>query len=457
MMQISRRKFITQSVIAGTLLYGTSQIHSDAADTGLHSAGASSKVKKGDTLENNLYKQINEIEIIDTHEHLGPETNWINAYADVFKMFSQYAQDDLLRAGMPMSDIKFCADASKPLDEKWQRFAPHWANTRLTSYSRAVLLAIERFYGIDDLNEKTYAKITSAIQKAKKPGLYKEVLRDACNIKTCLTQCGITDTQSELLTPLMPLTYDLETRGGIANPPFDRSVEPKNLDQYLDAVGNYILKVKSEGAVGMKMFSCECNNPDKAEASRVFDKILAGELSFKTYALPMKSHPLRDYVTEWAIDFAAEQGMVLAVHAGYWLDFRDLDPLHMIPVFSRHPNARFDLYHLGYPWVRETLMLGKAFSNVWINMCWNHIISQRSAADALDEAIDLLPANKLMAFGGDYIIPENVYGHLVMARENIASVLANRIRCGQITEKYAIELARKWLYQNPRDLYNLSV
>jgi predicted TIM-barrel fold metal-dependent hydrolase len=130
----------------------------------------------------------------------------------------------------------------------------------------------------------------------------------------------------------------------------------------------------------------------------------------------------------------------------------------MIPILQRHPTARFDIYHLGYPWVRETLMLGKGFPNVWLNFCWVHSISQRCALDALDEAIDLVPMNKILAFGGDCFLPvEKVYGHLVIARENVARVLAGRVRRKQMNEVQALGWARKWFWDNPKELYRLDL
>ena len=130
----------------------------------------------------------------------------------------------------------------------------------------------------------------------------------------------------------------------------------------------------------------------------------------------------------------------------------------VIPILQRHPKARFDIYHLGYPWVRETLMLGKGFANVWLNLCWTHIISQRFAVAGLDEAIDLVPMNKLLAFGGDYNLPvEKVYGHLVMAREDIAEVLARRIERGLMSETQALDLVRQWFWDNPVELYRLPL
>ncbi|HOM73373.1 MAG TPA: amidohydrolase family protein, partial [Armatimonadota bacterium] len=110
------------------------------------------------------------------------------------------------------------------------------------------------------------------------------------------------------------------------------------------------------------------------------------------------------------------------------------------------------------PWIREALMLGKGFPNVWLNLCWTHIISQKMATSAINEAIDLIPANKMLAFGGDYHIPvEKVYGHLVMAREDIAKALAERVAEKQMTESQAIDLAHKWFWDNPVELYRLKV
>jgi len=130
----------------------------------------------------------------------------------------------------------------------------------------------------------------------------------------------------------------------------------------------------------------------------------------------------------------------------------------MIGIIQRFPKVKFDVYHLGYPWVRESLMLGKGFTNVWINFCWTHIISQRCALDGLDEAIDLLSANKIIGFGGDYRWPiEKVYGHLVMARENIVRVLAKRIERKEMTHTEALDMAHRLLFDNPNELYKLNL
>ncbi len=137
-----------------------------------------------------------------------------------------------------------------------------------------------------------------------------------------------------------------------------------------------------------------------------------------------------------------------------WGDFRTLDPTHLIPLIERHPHTRFDVYHAGMPWVREAGVIGKNSPNVWLNLAWCHIVSQRMTVSLLDEWLDLVPVNKIFAFGGDYGLPvEKVVGHLWMAREDIAEVLARRVKRGDMSEDRALEIARLWFYDNPLDCY----
>jgi hypothetical protein len=77
---------------------------------------------------------------------------------------------------------------------------------------------------------------------------------------------------------------------------------------------------------------------------------------------------------------------------------------------------------------------------------------------ALDEWLDLVPVNKTIAFGGDYAKPvEKIFGHLTMAREDIARVLAARVADRLMTETQAVDVAHRWFYENPKELYRLSV
>jgi predicted TIM-barrel fold metal-dependent hydrolase len=99
--------------------------------------------------------------------------------------------------------------------------------------------------------------------------------------------------------------------------------------------------------------------------------------------------------------------------------------------------------------------MAKNFPNVFIDMCWLHIISPKVARESLAEWIETVPANKITGFGGDYLYVEGAYAHAEMAREVVAAVLAEKVRSGCLTAADARELAVKFLRNNAIDLYQL--
>jgi predicted TIM-barrel fold metal-dependent hydrolase len=332
---------------------------------------------------------------------------------------------------------------------------PHLGNIRYGSYARPAFMAAKEFYGFDDINEGNYKALSERMAAANRPGIYRRVLRERCKIRVALTQSGRTDYDLDLLLPIMWVDEyaAIRTKKEIEKRAAKLGGGVRALDDYVDLTRKGIEKWMSEGVVGLKMWTQPYGEPDRGRAVALYDSLMRAEKK----QLP-EWGPLRTYITDAMLDMASELGLVVAVHTGMWGDFRTLDPKHMIPVITRHPDTKFDLYHMGMPWVRDAGVIGKNFPNVWLNLCWSHIVSPRMTCSALDEWVDLVPMNKIIAFGGDYEKPvEKVYGHLVMARENIARVLGGRVSDGLMTEGEAIDVARKWFYHNPKGLYRLRI
>jgi len=168
------------------------------------------------------------------------------------------------------------------------------------------------------------------------------------------------------------------------------------------------------------------------------------------------AQPLDDYLFWTCLGALRKLDVPLAIHSGMWGDFRQSQPTWIIPWAAQFPEIRFDLFHLGYPYPHEAAIIAKNFSNVYLNLCWCPIVSQRLTQNMLDEIIDLVPMNKIIAFGGDYrVIVQKVYGHLVMAREIVSRVLGGRVANGELTEERAMEIAELWFCENPTQLYRL--
>ncbi len=407
-------------------------------------------------LKQQLIEAMAEMPVIDAHEHLPPEAQRVAQDVDLFTLFGHYTQTDLESAGMTQEQYDWLQDPSQDLDERWELFEPFYQRIRHTSYTRAARLAAQRFYGLD-ISRETYAGITARMKQANVPGIYRRVLADGCNIRVALTQNGaVQDDSHEFLTPLRPLA-SLTGGGGrdavVANAQAT-DIFVTGLDDYDRVMQSLIARDADRGVVGYKTTSVAIGDPDRSSAAREFAAMLqGGEYDGAIVA---------DWLTHRALDLVGDAGMTVAAHCGIiwdnWNNFYALHPRHMVPKLLAHRNTQFDLYHAGIPWTGDMAVIGKELPNAWLNMCWCHIISQRMSVAALDEWLDMVPAGKIIGFGGDYSKPvEKVYGHLVMAREDIAEVLAGRVERGTMDRDEAVETARMMLFDNPRDLYGLEV
>jgi len=155
---------------------------------------------------------------------------------------------------------------------------------------------------------------------------------------------------------------------------------------------------------------------------------------------------------------AVDRGLPVAVHTGQLAG-----PAHpktnvkrFASILEAYPKVRFDLYHLNYPWFDDLVAVLKQFPNAWANCCWTHMIDPAGTVRFLQRALGAVPANHVFGFGGDFVnLPEPVCAHLDMARDNLASALAEAVACKWCSRQGALELARMWLFENPTAFYDV--
>lgn len=180
-----------------------------------------------------------------------------------------------------------------------------------------------------------------------------------------------------------------------------------------------------------------------AEAEAVFNRIYRTETFATIELLPYpgrtiatrvpqgigfdEAKPLQDYVVHRIIQLAAKHGLSVQIHTGLQEGNENIignsNPTLLTNLFREYREVKFDVFHAGYPYFRELATLAKNFPNVYPDLCWVHIISPSTARTILSEWLDTVPSNKILAFGGDYRFAEGVYGHMVMARRNVAATL----------------------------------
>ena len=418
-----------------------------------------------------LLEAIDEIPLVNTHEHIIPEQERTSSRIDFFTLAGHYAISDVISAGLSGDDLSVVRDPAAPVEQRWRAFEPFWKSARMTGYGQALRIAIQDIYGIDQISGATLPEINRRIEEANQPGLYEEILIRRSNIAY-----SVLDDYWNA-APVRP-----DPRFFVCARKFDRFVAPqsvsdiRNLEELTDVsiTGLAGLKRAMEtsfqqsldiGMVTVKStlaYNREIHYAEVAErdAESSLQSLLGASrtppAAFRS-RVQRPFRPLEDHMFHHLIGLAAAHGVPVQVHTGLHAGngnfIENSKPTHLTNLFFLFPRVQFDLFHMSYPYQGEAAAIAKVFPNVYIDLCWAHIISPSASRRALHEMLETVPSNKIFGYGGDYRYPELSYAHAKIARRNIAQVLAEKVSEGSCSEEEALELGRKLLHDNADALF----
>ena len=423
-------------------------------------------------LEQELMSEMARVRAIDTHEHILPEAERIAQPVDVFTLASHYALDDVTSAGLGDEDRKVIEDAgADPLD-KWQRFAPWWASVEQTGYGQALRIALRDVYGIESLGSGTVRTANERIGAANRAGLYRDVLLGRGNLRVCLND----EYWQPRPTAVDPACFALVrkfdgfvapvTRAGVGRLEAQAGHAISSVADLKRAMAAQVDAAMALGLVAIKTTlayqrSLAFAEVSDEDAQRAFDRLMRDDTPPPAGYRAVESRPytpLADHLFHHLVQLAEAHGVPMQIHTGLHAGNGNFvahsRPADLTNLFFRYPRVTFDLFHIGYPYHHEAAVLAKTFRNVCLDFCWMHIVSPLVAQRMIDEALDLVPSNKIFGFGGDYRYPELSYAHLVMARRNIAGALAARVRRGDLRQDGAVAIARALLHDNPARVFS---
>lgn len=433
--------------------------------------------------------EVDGISLVDTHEHIMLESERDECAVDFSYLFAHYNSSDLISAGLSprmMEAIRFPMHrvrvegykrrkvrriipepekADMSLEERWQAMEPFWEMIRNTAYARQTLITIRDIFGVEDLNRDTYKQLSEAINKSRRPDWYRHVMKEKANIAVSIVDWQSTDLLADLFVPAMRLDHfiSMQSRHDLATLEAESGITIHAIDDLVKAMRATLEGYIARGAVAVKSGLAynrvlKYDKVSRHEAEVAFNRI-AGHLGEGLALLEAK--PLQDYMMHQVIRAAIDAGLPVQVHTGLQEGNENIitnaNPTHLVNLFIEYKEAKFDLFHGGYPYVHEWATLAKYFPNVTADITWLPIISPEMARRLLHELIETVPGNKIMAFGGDSMTVEMAYGHAVMTRQLVARVLTEKVDEGYLSEDEAIMLARRMLRDNPALLYKLKV
>jgi len=413
---------------------------------------------------------IKQIPVIDTHEHLVHSEDLLQGRDDVLQEFLlHYMSSDLISSGLDPQLLAIARDSERDLLERWELIEPHWEFCRHTGYGRALDDSVRAIYGIDGIRGSTIEELGEKFRKANRPGHMREILKDLCNIELAIIDpwTGRFECDRSLFRRvwqpqnyIIPMPPEFDIVGWLEE---TYAVEIRSLSDWLEVFERELDENLANGIIGLKSVLAY-HRPIRFEevsfkdAAIAFQKALKERTEKSAYGDKSLVLPkvVQDYVMHHILSAANERGVFVQFHTGLLEGNRGMlsnsNPELLENLFLKYPGVKFDLFHIGYPYWRVTAALAKTYPNVFIDMCWSHIISPISSRNALSEFLDAVPFNKISGFGGDYAIVDAIYGHLKMARENIARVLEEKISEKTITFSKAMKIAERLLHDNPKEI-----
>jgi len=420
-------------------------------------------------LQKELRRYIGTLDIIDTHEHLfTPEIIRGSNFLDFMLLFQPNGYDDLRSAGLPSSMFDSLYNEPVSPAAKWKIIKPYWNRTFNTSYSRTILRGIKNLHGIDNLNDETAEKISAEIRLrygSEKSNWFDRILKDSCRIRYII-QDGYYQPGKDDYFRYAKRFDDwilIRTKYRIDSLAISQMDPIFTLDDLVKSLRTRFEKESREGMVAVKIFiaysrTLNTGNPDRSAAEKVFKKLVSGN---ENTAIPFETaKPLQDFMIHKLFEIADEYGYPVAIHTGIqsgtgnYLD--NSDPVHLSGLFSKYPDVKFVLYHGSYPFGGKASVLAKTYSNVYIDMNWAWSISPSYSERYFAEWLETVPASKIMAFGGDTMVPENVYSELEVASDIVSKVLSEKVIRGVFTTDEAKSIAKMIFYDNAASVYNLE-
>ena len=412
-----------------------------------------------DVITEKLLEKIKKLPVIDTHEHMAMESEFVAGNFDFTHLMS-YVGLDLGLAGFPAGPWGASQGAVKmgqSVEEKWQHICPYWSFVRTGSYGRAYRRLLRRFFDVDDLNDRTVHEVSDQIDDYQYEGVYDEYIHNRYGIRVMLevhNHRPIPEPQH--FAPV----YCFDGLAGASSADSVRGVFgeelPTDFGDFRELVRSHLDTAVANGVVGLKIGGTARRRPldfapysdDEVQKSYTFLREQA-DGNWENRETSARLKPFQD-ATHWIVfEKSGELELPIQIHSG--LEFMqpwDGRPGVLIPSLIRFPETKFAIFHGSYPHMAELTGLAKSFHNVYLDLAWFHLLSQHQARTWLAEWLDVLPHNKIFAFGGDVFLFFGICSHLEIARENIAAVLAERIVEGLCDMDDAEQTAKLLFHDN---------
>ena len=430
-------------------------------------------MQKMKEIKHEIRQLMKEIKIVDNHDHLtSPFLSEINFEMDLHYFLTQtYLHGDLVSSGMPETLLapekykyleKPCGEDES--EDRWKELRPYLDKVRNTIYYRYLLIALRDLFGFngEEIDDSNWKEVSYRIREKSKDHLKwsLEVLDRMKVHKVILDISGTAPPNDKIVKDerlVQVVRMDDFIHGNLKVVENFVKERVHSFDDYLNVLDQAFEAVLKAGAVGIKSgLAYErklfYDRVAKSDAERLFSKGLSSVSS-------EERRIFEDFMMHAVCERCARHKLPFQIHtgiqAGNYNTITNAKPTHLTNLFREFPDVRFDLFHGGYPYIQEAGILAKYFPNVYLDACWLAHISPAAYKRGLDEWLEIVPSNKIFAWGGDHGIIEHSYASLMLAKDLVSEVLAAKVVSGYFSMKVATSVAERIMGENAIEVYKL--
>ena len=277
-----------------------------------------------------LTEKIQEIQIIDTHEHIMSQQEVLEEELHIFRVFeNSYARLDFISAAMAPEVWQY--DNPEDIWHVWKQFQD---KVSLTCYFKNIVRALQDLYGLEGsrITEYNWKELSEKVITAyKRNDWYEYVLRNKANFQISFLdkywKMEIFDFDPHLFRPVVRSNGLILGRKYCSPYPARKAAHTQiedlavkwnlNLDDlecYMAVIDTAVRIFKTKGTPAVKIGtayerSLFFEDVSKDEAARIYAKN-PNELT------PVETKKLQDFMAHYIIQKATEEDLAVQIHTG---------------------------------------------------------------------------------------------------------------------------------------------
>ena len=244
------------------------------------------------------------------------------------------------------------------------------------------------------------------------------------------------------IDPLLGLwRSDSSRRHGLAEL---AGVDPADASTWRVFIGKLFDIAAAGGARGIKQLQAYSRDLD-------FSPVADSDISWTGNSEPRRS--FENWLVNECCRQADDRGWVHQIHVGTHNITRS-SPMPLEALAKRYPRMKIVMLHC-WPFLDEAGWLAKYQPNIYIDTCWQPVLSPAFLHRALQSWLSYVPSHKITC-GNDSTTVEMAFGSSLFTRAILSTSLGRLTRDSGIRETAAMSLAAGLLQNNAVEIYGIG-